>query len=55
VRDGFHVAAIDAPGHGERERSRQDQQWVDALLDAREKGEPLTPVIANQSKTPGLR
>jgi pimeloyl-ACP methyl ester carboxylesterase len=46
VRDGFHVAAIDAPGHGDRERSRQDQQWVDALLDAREKGEPLTPIIA---------
>lgn len=46
VRDGFHVAAIDAPGHGDRARSRQDQQWVDALLDARDRGEPLAPIIA---------
>jgi hypothetical protein len=46
VCDGFHVAAIDAPGHGERARSHQDQQWVDALLRAREQGEPLAPIIA---------
>jgi hypothetical protein len=46
VHDGFHVAAIDAPGHGERARSHQDQQWVDALLRAREHGEPLAPIIA---------
>ncbi len=29
VRDGFHVAAIDAPGHGDRARSHEDQQWVE--------------------------
>jgi pimeloyl-ACP methyl ester carboxylesterase len=46
ARDGFHVAAIDAPGHGERARSHQDQQWVDALIRAREDGEPLAPIIA---------
>jgi hypothetical protein len=46
VRDGFHVAAIDAPGHGERSRSREDQQWVDAMLRARERGEPLDPIVA---------
>jgi hypothetical protein len=46
VRDGFHVAAIDAPGHGERARSHRDQQWVAALLLARERGEPLAPIIA---------
>jgi hypothetical protein len=46
VRDGFHVAAIDAPGHGDRARSRQDQQWVDAMLHAREQGEALGPIIA---------
>ena len=45
LRDGFHVAAIDAPGHGERALSRQDQEWVDALFRARENGEPLRPVI----------
>jgi pimeloyl-ACP methyl ester carboxylesterase len=46
ARDGFHVAAIDAPGHGERARSHQDQQWVDAMVRAREDGEPLAPIIA---------
>ena len=46
IRDGFHVAAIDAPGHGDRARSQQDQQWVDALLRAREQGEPFAPIIA---------
>lgn len=45
LRDGFHVAAIDSPGHGERPRSQQDQQWVTALIRAREQGEPLAPVI----------
>jgi hypothetical protein len=46
LRDGLHVAAIDAPGHGERSPSRQDQEWVDALLCARENGEPFEPIIA---------
>ena len=46
VRDGFHVAAIDAPGHGDRPRSRQDQQWVDEMLRAREHGQPLDSIIA---------
>jgi alpha-beta hydrolase superfamily lysophospholipase len=46
TRDGYHVASIDAPGHGERARSRRDQRWVDAMLRAREAGEPLGPVIA---------
>ena len=46
VRDGFRGAAIDAPGQGERARTHQDQQWVDAMLRAREKGEPLAPIIA---------
>ena len=43
---GFHVAAIDAPGHGDRPRSRQDQQWVAAMMQAREGGEPIGPIIA---------
>jgi len=46
VRDGFHVAAIDAPGHGDRRPSRRDQEWVDALYRARESGEPFGPIIA---------
>ena len=47
VRDlGYAVAAIDAPGHGDRPRSARDQQWVDEMLGARDRGEPLDPVIA---------
>jgi hypothetical protein len=46
VRDRFHVAGIDAPGLGDRARSHQDQRWVDALLRAREEGEPFAPIIA---------
>lgn len=46
VRDGFHAAAIDAPGHGDRPRSQQDQLWVDAMLLARAQNEPLSPIIA---------
>lgn len=45
ARDGFHVAAIDIPGHGERAPSREDERWVEALFRAREQGEPLGPVI----------
>lgn len=44
---GFTVAAVDAPGHGDRPRNTQDQQWVDALYRARAAGEPLGPVIAD--------
>lgn len=46
LRDGFHVAAIDAPGHGDRARSDEDRRWVAAMLRAREENEPLAPIIA---------
>jgi hypothetical protein len=46
MRDHFHVAAIDTPGHGDRPRSQADQRWVDEMLRAREKGDSLAPVIA---------
>jgi pimeloyl-ACP methyl ester carboxylesterase len=46
VQDGFHVASIDAPGHGDRTRSDQDEQWVAAMLLARKNGDPLAPIIA---------
>jgi hypothetical protein len=42
---GFTVAAIDAPGHGDRPRNTQDERWVAALLHARVAGEPMGPVI----------
>jgi NTE family protein len=37
--DGFTVAAIDAPGHGDRPRSDQDQRQVDATRRAPATGE----------------
>src|SRR3954447_20072705 len=43
-KDGFHVAAIDAPGHGDRPRTEEDRRRVDALRDARTQGAPLRPL-----------
>jgi hypothetical protein len=43
---GFHVAAIDAPGHGDRRRSAEDAQWVTEMQKARAAGEPLGPIVS---------
>jgi hypothetical protein len=42
---GFTVAAIDAPGHGDRPRSVQDQQWAESIHQARATGEPIAPIV----------
>ncbi|CAK7282753.1 alpha/beta hydrolase [Streptomyces sp. RM1] len=42
---GFHVAVIDAPGHGERPRTPTDEREVAALRRAQETGEPVGPVV----------
>jgi len=42
---GFTVAAIDAPGHGDRPRNRQDQHWAEAIYQARAAGEPIAPIV----------
>ncbi|WP_327146422.1 dienelactone hydrolase family protein [Nocardia sp. NBC_01327] len=44
---GYTVAAIDAPGHGDRPRNARDQQWVDALHAARAAGESMDPIITD--------
>ncbi len=44
--NGFHVAAIDAPGHGDRPRSPEDTQWVDEMQRARAEGKPLGPIVS---------
>ena len=46
---GFHVAVIDAPGHGDRPRTAYDDQEVAALRKAREAGEPEGPVARRYS------
>ncbi|MFD9338017.1 dienelactone hydrolase family protein [Streptomyces sp. NPDC060028] len=42
---GFHVAAIDAPGHGDRPRTAADDRHIAALRQAQAAGEPLGPVV----------
>ncbi|MEY9926833.1 pimeloyl-ACP methyl ester carboxylesterase [Catenulispora sp. GP43] len=42
---GFHVAAIDAPGHGDRPRTDHDEREIDAMFAAREAGQPEGPII----------
>ncbi|WP_345764505.1 alpha/beta hydrolase [Diaminobutyricibacter sp. McL0608] len=43
---GFHAASIDAPGHGDRERSAEDSEWVDRMQRARTVGEPLGVIVS---------
>jgi len=43
---GFHAAAIDAPGHGDRTRSASDAAWVETMQSARRAGEPLGPIVS---------
>jgi len=42
---GFAVAAIDAPGHGDRPRTAQDEQFAAGLRERMAAGEPVGPYI----------
>ncbi|MFJ9442375.1 alpha/beta hydrolase [Kitasatospora sp. NPDC101235] len=42
---GFHVAVIDAPGHGDRPRSAQDEADIAELRKAQAAGEPQGPIV----------
>jgi hypothetical protein len=42
---GFTVAAIDAPGHGDRPRNLQDHRWAEAIHQARAAGERIGPIV----------
>lgn len=48
---GFTVAAIDAPGHGDRPRNAQDERWVAALRQAREAGQPIGPIVVEYNSS----
>jgi len=48
---GFTVAAIDAPGHGDRPRNKQDQRWAEAINLARAAGEPIAPIVVDYSRS----
>ncbi|MFE1591149.1 alpha/beta hydrolase [Nocardia sp. NPDC058705] len=41
----FTIAAIDAPGHGDRPRNPEDQRWVEAIHRARAAREPIAPIV----------
>jgi len=45
LRDGFIVAAIDAPGHGDRPRNAKDRRWVDEMLADRAAGRSMAATI----------
>ena len=42
---GFHVAVIDAPGHGDRRRTAHDEEEIAELYRARAAGEPEGPIV----------
>lgn len=48
---GFTVAAIDAPGHGDRPRNTQDTRWVAALRQARDAGQPIGPIVVEYNSS----
>ncbi|MCZ4557729.1 alpha/beta hydrolase [Rhodococcus maanshanensis] len=47
---GFHVAALDAPGHGDRPRTAADEHHIAVLRQAQAAGEPLGPVVVEIHK-----
>jgi pimeloyl-ACP methyl ester carboxylesterase len=42
---GFHVAVIDAPGHGDRPRTEHDEREIAAMFAARDAGGPEGPIV----------
>jgi hypothetical protein len=46
---GFNVAAIDAPGHGDRQQNRADRPWVEAIHQTRAAGESIVPIVVDYS------
>jgi len=50
---GFTAAAIDAPGHGDRPRNLQDQQWAEAIHQAPASGESIAPIVIDYNMSAG--
>lgn len=42
---GFHVACIDAPGHGDRPRTAHDEREIAVMRRAMSEGEPVGPIV----------
>ncbi|MEU6235070.1 alpha/beta hydrolase [Kitasatospora sp. NPDC047058] len=49
VQYGFAVAAIDAPGHGERPKSPQDERFPAEIGELLATGEPVSPQVARHT------
>jgi pimeloyl-ACP methyl ester carboxylesterase len=47
---GFHVAVIDAPGHGDRPRTAHDEAEIAELYRARAAGEPEGPIVVRYNE-----
>ncbi|MFJ4788433.1 dienelactone hydrolase family protein [Streptomyces sp. NPDC088794] len=45
LHGGFHVACLDAPGHGGRPRTAHDEREIAAMRQAMEAGEPVGPIV----------
>src|SRR5215469_613524 len=41
---GFAAAAIDAPGHGDRKRTDEDERFAVEIMALRTAGEPVLPI-----------
>ncbi len=52
---GFVVAAIDAPGHGDRPRSERDERLVAGIREGRAAGDPIGPLIARYNTELSVR
>ncbi|WP_458247932.1 alpha/beta hydrolase [Streptomyces sp. MAI_2237] len=42
---GFHVACIDAPGHGDRPRTAHDEREIAVMQEAMATGRPVGPIV----------
>jgi dienelactone hydrolase len=42
---GFHVAVIDAPGHGDRPRTPHDEREIAVMQEAMAAGQPVGPIV----------
>jgi pimeloyl-ACP methyl ester carboxylesterase len=52
---GFAVAAIDAPGHGDRPRTEHDERSAAAIREGMAAGEPIGPQIARDNAARAVR
>jgi pimeloyl-ACP methyl ester carboxylesterase len=48
---GFAVAAIDAPGHGHRQRTDEDERFMAEIMELRAAGQAVAPRIVRRNAT----